>query len=212
MIPTFQIVWLYMILEHMVQLESEIANSVIKSVTMCLYIILLLMLIFLSLTYNQPILNKLKNKDKTSAVKEAEAVEQYYFSKFYGISTILGFISLGTVAYTIYILIKEIVLEFRLDDFVELPDVPQSYYFLLIVLSFAATALPFIINLLGLGLCGSSKSVLNIMVNIVHYFYYQPTYTHLFMVYSFCRIDDLSWGTKGLTADGNEKKITQDKH
>lgn len=28
-----------------------------------------------------------------------------------------------------------------------------------------------------------------------------PTYTHLFITYSFCRIDDLTWGTKGLTSE-----------
>jgi len=32
---------------------------------------------------------------------------------------------------------------------------------------------------------------------VVHYLYYMPTYLHIMVVYAFCRIDDLSWGTKG---------------
>lgn len=48
-------------------------------------------------------------------------------------------------------------------------------------------------------------------MNMIHYFYYQPTYTHLFIIYSFCRIDDLSWGTKGLTVDTEKQNISSDK-
>jgi len=30
-----------------------------------------------------------------------------------------------------------------------------------------------------------------------HYIYFSPTYIHLLIIYAFCRVDDLSWGTKG---------------
>ncbi len=30
-----------------------------------------------------------------------------------------------------------------------------------------------------------------------HYIFFSPTYIHLLVIYAFCRIDDLSWGTKG---------------
>lgn len=33
---------------------------------------------------------------------------------------------------------------------------------------------------------------------------------HLFVIYSFCRIDDLSWGTKGLTSTGSSS-VNSDK-
>jgi chitin synthase len=39
-----------------------------------------------------------------------------------------------------------------------------------------------------------------ILVCMLSYFFYAPAYINLFFVYSFCRIDDLSWGTKGLDA------------
>ena len=34
--------------------------------------------------------------------------------------------------------------------------------------------------------------------SLISYFFYAPTYMHLFVIYAFCKIDDLSWGTKGL--------------
>jgi chitin synthase len=52
---------------------------------------------------------------------------------------------------------------------------------------------------------------MNVISTMIPYFYYQPTYSHLFVVYSFCRIDDLSWGTKGLTVDAGSNSITSDK-
>lgn len=36
-----------------------------------------------------------------------------------------------------------------------------------------------------------------------HYIFYSPTYIHLLVIYAFCRIDDLSWGTKGLAEEGD---------
>lgn len=30
------------------------------------------------------------------------------------------------------------------------------------------------------------------------FFFYGPTYIHVLMIYAFCKIDDFSWGTKGL--------------
>lgn len=32
---------------------------------------------------------------------------------------------------------------------------------------------------------------------VIHYLYYMPTYLHIMVIYAFCKIDDLSWGTKG---------------
>lgn len=33
----------------------------------------------------------------------------------------------------------------------------------------------------------------------IHYTFYHTTYSFIFIIYSFSRIDDLTWGTKGLT-------------
>lgn len=45
-----------------------------------------------------------------------------------------------------------------------------------------------------------------IISSLLSYFFYMPVYINLFFIYSFCRIDDLSWGTKGLDT---ESKATQ---
>ncbi len=41
-----------------------------------------------------------------------------------------------------------------------------------------------------------------------HFLFYSPTYVLLMNLVSFCRIDDLSWGVKGLdTSDTNKKQL-----
>lgn len=30
-----------------------------------------------------------------------------------------------------------------------------------------------------------------------HYIYYSPAYVHTLLIFAFCNVDDLSWGTKG---------------
>ena len=60
-------------------------------------------------------------------------------------------------------------------------------------------------------LCILPQNIMNVISTMFPYFYYQPTYSHLFVIYSFCRIDDLSWGTKGLTVDTGSNSITSDK-
>lgn len=44
------------------------------------------------------------------------------------------------------------------------------------------------------------KAGLEILFCVPAYIFYSATYIHLFLIYSFSRIDDLSWGTKGLDA------------
>lgn len=42
------------------------------------------------------------------------------------------------------------------------------------------------------------RIVLQIASSTIHYLFYAPTYLHILTIYAFARIDDLSWGTKGL--------------
>ncbi len=44
----------------------------------------------------------------------------------------------------------------------------------------------------------SFKTYWEIVTSVLSYFFYAPSYINLFFIYAFCRIDDLSWGTKGL--------------
>ena len=45
-------------------------------------------------------------------------------------------------------------------------------------------------------------------ISTLHYVYYAPTYIHILIIYAFCRIDDLSWGTKGLEG-GEDPKMAK---
>jgi len=53
--------------------------------------------------------------------------------------------------------------------------------------------------------------VWDIIRSSLSYFLYSPVYNHMMMAFAFCNIDDLTWGTKGLTSDSqNEKaKVTK---
>jgi chitin synthase len=44
-----------------------------------------------------------------------------------------------------------------------------------------------------------------ILTSAFSYFFYAPSYINLFFIYAFCRIDDLSWGTKGLDSEKKSK-------
>lgn len=50
-----------------------------------------------------------------------------------------------------------------------------------------------------------------ILKSFSSYLYYSGSYTHTFIVYSFCNVDDISWGTKGLNGNGGVKKYLDDK-
>jgi chitin synthase len=45
------------------------------------------------------------------------------------------------------------------------------------------------------------RVIVETFMGVVQYLYYQPSYVNLFVIYSFCRIDDLPWGTKGQLLD-----------
>ncbi len=36
------------------------------------------------------------------------------------------------------------------------------------------------------------------VTSLLSYLYYSPTYINIIQIFAFARIDDLSWGTKGL--------------
>jgi chitin synthase len=58
-----------------------------------------------------------------------------------------------------------------------------------------------ILNILGYGLPCLFKvksAISNILFCLPHYIYYSPAYVHTLLIYAFCNVDDLSWGTKGL--------------
>lgn len=47
------------------------------------------------------------------------------------------------------------------------------------------------------------------IISLPSYIFYVPSYINTLLIYSFCRIDDLSWGTKGLDEDVERNKSEQ---
>ncbi|CAD8108822.1 unnamed protein product [Paramecium sonneborni] len=196
---SFQVLWLYMIMYAIVDTGDLGLNNFIISTVIAFYVFLIFMIIYLSINYDPALIRQLETPEKQKAEVD------YYFSRLFFVSTCLGFISLGTVVYTVYLLITEIFFNYGFNDIVEKPQVPQSYYLVLVVVSIGAIVLPILSSIFQL-----PQNIFNAALTMIPYFYYQPTYMHLFVVYSFCRIDDLSWGTKGLTNAGSSS-VNSDK-
>lgn len=47
----------------------------------------------------------------------------------------------------------------------------------------------------------SLKKYVEMCSSVLSYIFYIPTYIHILQIFAFSRIDDLSWGTKGLDND-----------
>jgi chitin synthase len=68
----------------------------------------------------------------------------------------------------------------------------------LLVGSMGIYILPIIIYLI---LFGKLHILLEILLGAFSLLFYGPTYLNILYMYSLCRIDDISWGTKGLDSD-----------
>ncbi len=82
------------------------------------------------------------------------------------------------------------------EDFI----VPVLYLQVLILFIIVGHALPIIWTF-------SFKKYIEMLTSLLSYLYYAPTYINILQIFAFCRIDDLSWGTKGL--DNNENSGIQ---
>jgi hypothetical protein len=72
--------------------------------------------------------------------------------------------------------------------------IPLIYLRALILFVIVGFALPIIWT------CSFRKSV-EMLTSLFSYIYFSPTYVNTLQIFAFCRIDDLSWGTKGLDSD-----------
>lgn len=48
--------------------------------------------------------------------------------------------------------------------------------------------------------------IIDILFSTVSFIFYSPTYLNILNIYALCRIDDISWGTKGLDSGGSTHK------
>ena len=53
---------------------------------------------------------------------------------------------------------------------------------------------------------GRLDYIIDILFSTFSFVFYSPTYLNILNIYALCRIDDISWGTKGLNADSSGRK------
>jgi chitin synthase len=72
----------------------------------------------------------------------------------------------------------------------------------LIIINFACLVLPIFFHLFT-----HPRRVLEMLDprTFLSYLYYQAAYSHTFVIYAFCNVDDVTWGTKG----AYDKKTSQ---
>lgn len=112
---------------------------------------------------------------------------------YYYISSLLGFYGLAILAlliYNTYQILRGIITNAETEDFI----IPVLYYKILILFIIVGHAIPIIWTF-------SFRKYFEMLVSLISYIFYTPTYIHILMIFSFSRIDDLSWGTKGLDDD-----------
>lgn len=54
--------------------------------------------------------------------------------------------------------------------------------------------------------CKKWGKIKEIIFAVPSFMFYMPSYIHMFIIFAFCRIDDLSWGTKEKAGEGGPSK------
>lgn len=113
---------------------------------------------------------------------------------YYLASSVLGLYGLVVLALLVHNslqIIRDTVANKKGEEFI----IPIVYLRVLIIFILVGHALPVIWTL-------SLKKYIEMVTSLLSYLFYTPTYVNILQIFAFCRIDDLSWGTKGLDADG----------
>lgn len=71
----------------------------------------------------------------------------------------------------------------------------MNYLRVIILFVIGGHALPILWSL-------SFRKYVECLASVFSYIFYTPTYINVVQIFAFCRIDDLSWGTKGLDIEG----------
>jgi chitin synthase len=48
--------------------------------------------------------------------------------------------------------------------------------------------------------------IIDIFFSVISFIFFSPTYHNILNIYALCRIDDISWGTKGIDASVSSHK------
>lgn len=121
---------------------------------------------------------------------------------YYGISTVLGMYMLGSFVLMLYAMF----------DVFFPKDGGQSKFNPLEAIGASKNliALFLLINILGFiipTLMNPVNKIYEVVVALPAYLFFSPSYIHVLLAYSFARIDDLSWGTKGCNAEDTKQII-----
>ena len=84
----------------------------------------------------------------------------------------------------------------------QISAVPQNLINLLRYLLIASMVIYFIPILLYWFLFCHVHPLCEVFLGYISFLFYSPTYLNILNIYSLCRIDDISWGTKGLDSAG----------
>lgn len=149
--------------------------------------------------------------------KSREAIRKFQF-----ISTVLGIFMLLSFGYMAYVIITIIFLENdtllnkRIKIVNQIAEIEENFDLTqyntivlydptmlraLVAINILCYIIPVIIN--------PCKSMFDVLFSTLDYLFYAPCYVHTLLIYAFCNIDDLSWGTKGLDAGSsmNDKSL-----
>lgn len=114
---------------------------------------------------------------------------------YYGASTLLGIYGILVLALLIFNVV-EIIQQTQsnpIDDSQQFV-IPLIYLRALILFVIVGFALPVLWTF-------SFRKSVEMLTSLISYIYFSPTYINLLQIFAFARIDDLSWGTKGLDSD-----------
>lgn len=122
---------------------------------------------------------------------------------YYGASTLIGLYGLlvfGLLIYNTYSIIKKTTEE-PIDNREQF-FIPLIYLRALILFVIVGFALPILWSF-------SFKKSIEMITSLLSYIYFSPTYINILQIFAFCRIDDLSWGTKGLDSEKRSEMMSE---
>jgi chitin synthase len=122
---------------------------------------------------------------------------------YYGASTLLGVYGILVLALLFYNTYSIIQATATTEDINETGQfvIPLIYLRALILFVVVGMTLPIIWTL-------SFRKTVELITSLLSYIFFSPTYINILQIFAFCRIDDLSWGTKGLDKDEKNSQIS----
>jgi chitin synthase len=153
------------------------ANS-LPDIINFIYIMLIGSIFFLSLSLNQ-------NNKRFARL-------YYLTSSWLGL---YGFFIFGLMILNTVNIFQNLLNKQLMGDFI----VPTIYLKALILFIIAGHAMPIIWTF-------SFSKWMEMLISLPSYIFYVPSYVNILLIFAFCRIDDLSWGTKGRDEDTEKRK------